>query len=124
MPFQSWRMRPRAANNLFFILNTQSFEIIFEVKVSSAAFYLCIEDFYLYKVFLSLEKQNEKKIQNKKEENTLAHSLTHIHTHRKKNIMIKQCKTSNIIMIFVSYLMIVKLMRKKRIHPYHSLIMN
>ncbi|CAF4166320.1 unnamed protein product [Rotaria socialis] len=41
MPFQSWRMRPKSVNNLLFILNSQSFEIIFEVKVSSAAFYLC-----------------------------------------------------------------------------------
>ena len=41
MPFQSWRMRPKAVNNLLFTLNTQSFEIIFEVRVSfTAAFYL------------------------------------------------------------------------------------
>jgi hypothetical protein len=67
MPFQSWRMRPKSVNNLFFTLNTQSFEIIFEVRVSFAAFYFCKQDLYLYKFFLSVEKKTEKqKIQNKK----------------------------------------------------------
>ncbi|CAF4265115.1 unnamed protein product, partial [Adineta steineri] len=32
MPFQSWRMRPKAVNNILFTLNTQSFEIIFEIR--------------------------------------------------------------------------------------------
>ena len=39
MPFQQWRMRPKSVNHLIFTLNTQSFEITFEVKVSCAAFY-------------------------------------------------------------------------------------
>jgi hypothetical protein len=34
MPFQSWRMRPKSVNHLLFTLNTQSFEINFEVRVS------------------------------------------------------------------------------------------
>jgi hypothetical protein len=50
MPFQSWRMRPKSLNHLLFTLNTQSFEITFEIRVSSAAFYLCIQDLYLYKI--------------------------------------------------------------------------
>ncbi len=54
MPFQSWRMRPKALNHLLFTLNTQSFEITFEIRVSSAVFYLCTQDKIL--VF-SLEKE-------------------------------------------------------------------
>jgi hypothetical protein len=34
MPFQSWRMRPKSVNHLLFTLNTQSFEITFEIRVS------------------------------------------------------------------------------------------
>lgn len=34
MPFQSWRMRPKSVNHVLFTLNTQSFEINFEVRVS------------------------------------------------------------------------------------------
>jgi len=37
-------MRPKSTNHLLFTLNTQSFEITFEIRVSSAAFYLCTQD--------------------------------------------------------------------------------
>ncbi len=57
MPFQSWRMRPKSTDHLFFTLNTQSFEITFEVRVSSDAFYLCTQD----KSFFSLFKKKQKK---------------------------------------------------------------
>jgi len=60
MPFQSWRMRPKSVNNLFFTLNTQSFEIIFEVRVSFAAFYFCKQDFYIYINSFSLLKRKLK----------------------------------------------------------------
>jgi hypothetical protein len=69
MPFQSWRMRPKSLNHLFFTLNTQSFEITFEIRVSSPAFYLCTQD----KFFFSLKKQKQKKKQNKKRKHTRIH---------------------------------------------------
>jgi hypothetical protein len=58
MPFQSWRMRPKSTNHLLFTLNTQSFEITFEIRVSSAAFYLCTQD---KKISLSLLKKQKPK---------------------------------------------------------------
>jgi hypothetical protein len=79
MPFQSWRMRPKSVNNLFFTLNTQSFEIIFEVRVSFAAFYFCKQDLYLYKFALSLLKR---KMKNKK------YKIKKV-THTQKNIVIE-----------------------------------
>jgi hypothetical protein len=57
MPFQSWRMRPKSTNHLFFTLNTQSFEITFEIRVSFAAFYLCTQDKSFF--FSSKPKENE-----------------------------------------------------------------
>jgi hypothetical protein len=36
MPFQSWRIRPKAVDHVVFTLNTQSFEITLEVRVSVA----------------------------------------------------------------------------------------
>ena len=37
MPFQSWRMRPKAVDHVVFTLNTQSFEMTLEVRVSGEA---------------------------------------------------------------------------------------
>jgi len=62
MPFQSWRMRPKAVNHLLFTLNTQSFEITFEIRVSSAAFYFaCIQDIII-SCFLCCKKRRRKEI--------------------------------------------------------------
>ena len=79
MPFQTWRMRPKSTNDVLFTLHTQSFQIVFEVQVSSAAFYFVHTGFiYSNKAFLSLEKQNEKKIKKKERK--------YRHTHARKRI--------------------------------------
>jgi hypothetical protein len=70
MPFQSWRMRPKSTNHLLFTLNTQSFEITFEIRVSSAAFYLCTQD---KKISLSLLKKTKAKTKLLKKKHTRIH---------------------------------------------------
>jgi hypothetical protein len=71
MPFQSWRMRPKSVNHLLFTLNTQSFEIIFEIRVSS----LHTGFIFVYKILsLFLQKKTEK--ENKIEKSTRTHGNT------------------------------------------------
>ena len=68
MPFQSWRMRPKSPDSVLFSLTTPSFEIMFEIRVSSIVFCLYEKkiSIYINSFLLFLEKKRKTKYKIKK----------------------------------------------------------